>query len=82
MELQLRMEDAQRKLSQLDDLRNQLLRTQGGAVAELSNQTEFGHAQGGPIHRYCRSYYIANSVWQVTDFVQSGDWTNILRASL
>ncbi len=49
MQLQLRMDEAQRNLSQLDDLRNQLLRTQGGGVIELSNQTQFGHAQGGPI---------------------------------
>jgi murein DD-endopeptidase MepM/ murein hydrolase activator NlpD len=50
MELQLRMEETQRKLSQLDNLRNQLLRTQGGGVVELSSQTEFGHAQCGPIY--------------------------------
>jgi murein DD-endopeptidase MepM/ murein hydrolase activator NlpD len=50
MELQLRMDEAQRNLSQLDDLRNQLLRTQGGGVVDLGNQTQFGHAQGGPIH--------------------------------
>jgi murein DD-endopeptidase MepM/ murein hydrolase activator NlpD len=50
MQLQLRMDEAQRNLSQLDDLRNQLLRTQGGGVVELGNQTQFGHAQGGPIY--------------------------------
>jgi murein DD-endopeptidase MepM/ murein hydrolase activator NlpD len=50
MQLQLRMDEAQRNLSQLDDLRNQLLRTQGGGVVQLGNQTQFGHAQGGPIH--------------------------------
>jgi len=50
MELQLRMDEAQRNLSQLDDLRNQLLRTQGGGVVDLGNQTQFGHAQGGPVH--------------------------------
>lgn len=49
MELQVRMNEAQRNLSQLDDLRNQLLITQGGVV-DLGNQTQFGHAQGGPIH--------------------------------
>lgn len=50
MQLQLRMDEAQRNLSQLDDLRNQLLRTHGGGVVDLGNQTQFGHAQGGPIH--------------------------------
>jgi murein DD-endopeptidase MepM/ murein hydrolase activator NlpD len=50
MQLQLRMDEAQRNLSQLDDLRNQLLRTQGSGVVHLGNQTQFGHAQGGPIH--------------------------------
>ena len=50
MELQLRMDEAQRNLSQLDDLRNQLLRTQGGGVVDLGNQTQLGHAQGGPVH--------------------------------
>jgi murein DD-endopeptidase MepM/ murein hydrolase activator NlpD len=50
MELQLRMDEAQRNLSQLDDLRNQLLRTQGGGVVDLGNQSQFGHALGGPIH--------------------------------
>jgi murein DD-endopeptidase MepM/ murein hydrolase activator NlpD len=50
MQLQLRMDEAQRNLNQLDDLRNQLLRTQGGGVVELGNQTQFGHAQGGPVH--------------------------------
>jgi murein DD-endopeptidase MepM/ murein hydrolase activator NlpD len=50
MQLQLRMDEAQRNLSQLDDLRNQLLRTQGAGVVELGNQTQFGHAQGGPAH--------------------------------
>jgi len=50
MQLQLRMDEAQRNLSQLDDLRNQLMRTQGGGVVDLGNQTQFGHAQGGPIH--------------------------------
>jgi len=50
MELQLRMDEAQRNLSQLDDLRNQLLRTQGGGVVDLGNQTQHGHAQGGPVH--------------------------------
>ena len=50
MELQLRMDEAQRNLSQLDDLRNQLLRTQDGVVVDLGNQTQLGHAQGGPVH--------------------------------
>jgi murein DD-endopeptidase MepM/ murein hydrolase activator NlpD len=50
MQLQLRMDEAQRNLSQLDDLRNQLLRNQGAGVIELGSQTQFGHAQGGPIH--------------------------------
>jgi murein DD-endopeptidase MepM/ murein hydrolase activator NlpD len=44
------MDEAQRNLSQLDDLRNQLLRTQGGGVVDLGNQTQLGHAQGGPVH--------------------------------
>ena len=48
MQLQLRMDEARRKLSQLDDLRNQRLRTQGSGVVELGNQTQFGHAQDGP----------------------------------
>jgi murein DD-endopeptidase MepM/ murein hydrolase activator NlpD len=50
MELQLRMDEAQRNLSQLDDLRNQLQGTHGGGVVDLGNQTQFGHAQGGPVH--------------------------------
>jgi murein DD-endopeptidase MepM/ murein hydrolase activator NlpD len=50
MELQLRMDSAQRNLGQLDDLRNQLLRTQGGGVVDLGNQMKFGNAQGGPIY--------------------------------
>jgi hypothetical protein len=50
MELHLRMEDARRKFIQLDDLLNQLLRTLGGAVVELSDQTGFGYTQGRPIY--------------------------------
>jgi len=50
MQLQLRMDEAQRNLSQLDDLRNQLLHNQGSGVVDLGNQGQFGHAQGGPIH--------------------------------
>ena len=50
MQLQLRMDEAQRNLSQLDDLRNQLLHSQGSGVVDLGNQGQFGHAQGGPIH--------------------------------
>ncbi len=60
MELQLRMDEAQRNLSQLDDLRNQLLRTQGGGVIELGNQTQFGHAQGGPIQPLTATINLGN----------------------
>ena len=50
MELQIRMDEMQRNLSQLDDLRSQLLRSHGDTVVDLGNQTQFGQAQGGPIH--------------------------------
>jgi murein DD-endopeptidase MepM/ murein hydrolase activator NlpD len=53
IELQARLDDAQRNLNQLDDLRSQLLRSNGkwtaGAI-DLNSQTYFGNAQGGPIH--------------------------------
>ena len=55
MELQIRMDEAQRKLSQLDDLR-----TQGGGVVELSNQTQFGHTQGGFIHSSTATINLGN----------------------
>lgn len=64
MELQLRMDEAQRSLSQLDDLRNQLLRTQGlqiqDGVVELGNQMQFGHAQGGPVHASTATINLGN----------------------
>ena len=62
MELQARLDDAQRNLDQLDALRTQLLRTNGqGNVANFTNVTNlsnadfnnhavnFGGAQGGPL---------------------------------
>ena len=60
MELKICMDEAQRKLSQLDDLHNQLLRTQGHGVVELSNQTEFRHAQVGPINPSPATIYLGN----------------------
>ena len=58
MELQVRMDEAQRNLSQLDDLRNQLLITQGGVV-DLVNQTQFG-SQGGPVHTATATINLGN----------------------
>jgi murein DD-endopeptidase MepM/ murein hydrolase activator NlpD len=49
MELQARLEDAQRNLDQLDALRTQLMRSNGQtSVVNLSN-ADFGNAQGGPL---------------------------------
>jgi murein DD-endopeptidase MepM/ murein hydrolase activator NlpD len=49
MELQARLEDAQRNLDQLDSLRTQLMRSNGQvSVVNLSN-ADFGSAQGGPL---------------------------------
>ena len=49
MELQARLEDAQRNLDQLDALRTQLMRSNGQvSVVNLSN-ADFGSAQGGPL---------------------------------
>lgn len=58
MELQVRMDEAQRNLSHLDDLRNQLLITQGGVV-DLVNQTQFG-SQGGPVHTSTATINLGN----------------------
>ena len=58
MELQVRMDETQRNLSQLDDLRNQLLITQGGVV-DLGNQTQFG-SQGGPVHTATATINLGN----------------------
>ena len=55
-ELQVRLEDAQRNLDQLDALRTQLLRSNGqGGIVNLSNANfnpsgvDFGGSQGGPL---------------------------------
>jgi len=58
MELQVRIDEAQRNLSQLDDLRNQLLMTQGGVV-DLGNHTQFG-SQGGPVHAATATINLGN----------------------
>ena len=52
MELQARLDEAQRNLAQLDDLRNQLAKTNGVNLASntsYSNVVDLGNAQGGPL---------------------------------
>lgn len=53
MELQARLDEAQRNLSQLDDLRNQLMKSNGQfnvANHINSNVVDLGNAQGGPMN--------------------------------
>lgn len=53
MELQARLDEAQRNLSQLDDLRNQLMKSNGqfNVANHLnSNVVDLGNAQGGPMN--------------------------------
>ncbi|OYY19319.1 MAG: hypothetical protein B7X71_02885 [Polynucleobacter sp. 39-46-10] len=49
MELQARLEDAQRNLDQLDALRTQLMRSNGQVSAVNLSNADFGNAQGGPL---------------------------------
>ncbi len=52
MELQARLDEAQRNLAQLDDLRIQLAKTNGVSLASntsYSNVVDLGNAQGGPL---------------------------------
>jgi len=52
MELQARLDEAQRNLAQLDDLRIQLAKTNGMSLAgntNYSNVVDLGNAQGGPL---------------------------------
>jgi len=52
MELQARLDEAQRNLAQLDDLRIQLAKTNGVSLAgntSFSNVVDLGNAQGGPL---------------------------------
>ena len=52
MELQARLDEAQRNLAQLDDLRIQLAKTNGVNLASntsYSNVVDLGNAQGGPL---------------------------------
>lgn len=49
MELQARLEDAQRNLDQLDALRTQLMRSNGQVSAINLSNADFGNAQGGPL---------------------------------
>jgi murein DD-endopeptidase MepM/ murein hydrolase activator NlpD len=57
MELQARLDEAQRNLAQLDDLRNQLAKTNGVNLASNpinslnygNNVVDLGNAQGGPL---------------------------------
>lgn len=49
MELQARLEDAQRNLDQLDALRTQLMRSNGQISAVNLSNADFGNAQGGPL---------------------------------
>jgi murein DD-endopeptidase MepM/ murein hydrolase activator NlpD len=52
MELQARLDEAQRNLAQLDDLRMQLAKTNGMSLASntsYSNVVDLGNAQGGPL---------------------------------
>jgi murein DD-endopeptidase MepM/ murein hydrolase activator NlpD len=52
IELQTRLEEAQRKLDQLDALRAQLIRSSGKlnlSGADLNNGSPFSNAQGGPL---------------------------------
>jgi murein DD-endopeptidase MepM/ murein hydrolase activator NlpD len=49
MELQARLEDAQRNLDQLDALRAQLMRSNGQVGTVNLSNADFGNAQGGPL---------------------------------
>lgn len=49
MELQARLDEAQHKLSQLDDLRNQLLSSNGQWNTAAVDTIHLGNARGGPI---------------------------------
>lgn len=49
MELQARLEDAQRNLDQLDALRTQLMRSNGQVSAINLSNADFANAQGGPL---------------------------------
>ena len=49
MELQARLDEAQRNLAQLDDLRIQLAKTNGQINVASNNIVDLGNAQGGPL---------------------------------
>lgn len=49
MELQARLDEAQRNLAQLDDLRIQLAKTNGQINVNSNHITNLGNAQGGPL---------------------------------
>lgn len=49
MELQARLEESQRNLAQLDDLRIQLAKTNGQNHLVSNNMVDLGNAQGGPL---------------------------------
>ena len=49
MELQARLDEAQRNLAQLDDLRIQLVKTNGQINVASNNIVDLGNSQGGPL---------------------------------
>lgn len=62
IELQTRLDEAQRKLDQLDALRLQLLRSSGKLNLSRSqlSDAEFAKAQGGPLRSASATYYLDN----------------------